>query len=300
MEIFLAQGLIDLEKVAHDGIRVRAYAGTTSFRRKDTLEDHHLLAKEFVKQLIEEQDAHPNEIINRKKATELRMAKQKEARINEALKHLERLKEEKLTNKRKIPKDQVEGKIKEIRASTTDPEARKMKMANSGFSPAYNAQLATDTKTQVIVGVSVTNACVDIGQMSIMHEQVQKRFHKWGIKINGWLVDGGYNSGNEIETMHEANPDCTIYMPPVNSQLAESYLPKEKDSKVVNDWRINMGTIEAKAIYKDRASTAECVNANARNRGLQQFSVRGLGKVTATMLLFALTHNIVRTMSLFS
>jgi transposase len=65
VEIFLAQGLIDLEKVAHDGIRVRAYAGTTSFRRKDTLEDHHLLAKEFVKQLIEEQDAHPNEIKKR-------------------------------------------------------------------------------------------------------------------------------------------------------------------------------------------------------------------------------------------
>ena len=103
-------------------------------------------------------------------------------------------------------------------------------MANSGFSPAYNAQLATDSKTQVIVGVSVTNAGFDIGQMSIMHEQVQKRFGKWAIKIKSWLVDGGYNSGYELEAMYKANPSCTIYMPPLNSQLPESYLPKKTDS----------------------------------------------------------------------
>ncbi len=87
-------------------------------------------------------------------------------------------------------------------------------------------------------------------------------------------------------------------MPPKNSQEPESYIPKKTDSGNVKEWRINMGTIEAKEIYKDRAATAECTNANARNRGLQQFSVRGLEKVTATMLLFALTHNIVRAMTL--
>ena len=103
VEVFLRQGVIDLERIAQDGIRVRAHAGSSSFRRKETLEDHHILAKEFVKQLIEEQEAEPSVIINRKKASELRMAMQKEARIKEALEHLEKLQEDKVKNKKKFP-----------------------------------------------------------------------------------------------------------------------------------------------------------------------------------------------------
>lgn len=63
-------------------------------------------------------------------------------------------------------------------------------------------------------------------------------------------------------------------------------------------WRQRMGTDEAKAMYKRRAATAECVNAQSRNRGLQQFKVRGLAKVTCVMLIFALAHNLMRMVSL--
>ena len=96
------------------------------------------------------------------------------------------------------------------------------------------------------------------------------------------------------------NPNCNLYMPPVNSQIPVSYIPKQTDSEAVKEWRITMGTIEAKEIYKERASTSECVNAAARNRGLQQFAVRGIKKVTGTILIFALTHNIMRAGSIFS
>jgi len=37
----------------------------------------------------------------------------------------------------------------------------------------------------------------------------------------------------------------------------------------------------------------ECINAQARNRGLQQLPVRGLPKVKAVALLFALAHNLM-------
>jgi transposase len=298
--VFLNQGLIDLERIAQDGIRVRASAGSSSFRRKETLEDHYEIAKLYVEQLIEEQEVTQNEILDRRRATELRLAKQKEAQLKQALDQLELLKTQKEAAKKKQRKQLTEEEKKNVRASPTDPEARKMKMANGGFSPAYNAQLATDTKTQVIVGLSVNNAGSDIGQMTLMHEQVQERYRGFGIAIKQWLVDGGYNEGDEIENMKMTNPNCTVYMPPKNSQLPESYLPKKGDSEVVKEWRINMGTIEAKTIYKERASTAECVNATARNRGLQQFSVRGIEKVTSVMLIFAITHNLIRTMSLFT
>lgn len=59
-----------------------------------------------------------------------------------------------------------------------------------------------------------------------------------------------------------------------------------------------MDTEEAKTIYKDRASTAECVNAIARNRGLQQFHVRGISKVKAVLLWYAIAHNLHRATTL--
>lgn len=298
--IFLNQGLIDLNRISQDGIRVRAHAGSSSFRRKETLEKHYEMAKIFVQQLISEQEDNPNEIINRKKTRELLLAKQKEDNLKQALEQLELLKQTKEAARKKQRKKLTDEEKKEIRTSPTDPEARKMKMANGGCSSGYNAQIATDTKSQVIVGVSVTNAGTDIGQMTPMYEQIQKRYSQWGIEVNGWLVDGGYNEGNEIEKMKKMNPNCTIYMPPKNSQLPESYLPKNGDSETIKEWRINMGTIEAKTIYKERAATSECVNANARNRGLQQFTVRGIERVTSVMLLFGITHNLLRAMNLWS
>ena len=59
-------------------------------------------------------------------------------------------------------------------------------------------------------------------------------------------------------------------------------------------WRQRMSTPEAQSIYKERAATAECVNALARNRGMQQFLVRGLRKIKAVVLWFALAHNLMR------
>jgi transposase len=298
--VFLNQGMITLKRIAQDGMRIRASAGSSSYRRHETLEDNYQLAKLFVEQLISEQEASPNEILDKRKAAELRFAKEKEAKLKQALEQLERLKKNKAEMKKKQHKKLTEEEMKNVRASPTDPESRKMKMANSGFSPAYNAQIATDTKTQIIVGMSVTNAGSDIGQMSIMYEQIQERFKESDIQVKEWLVDGGYNDKKEREKMKELNSNCKVYMPPKNSQIPESYHHKEGDSEVVNEWRTNMGTIEAKTIYKDRASTAECVNATARNRGLQQFSVRGIDKVTSVMFLFGITHNLVRAMNLFN
>ena len=59
-----------------------------------------------------------------------------------------------------------------------------------------------------------------------------------------------------------------------------------------------MGTPEAKEIYKERAATAECVNAQARNRGLQRLTVRGIEKVKAVATWFAIVHNMARGFAL--
>ena len=78
----------------------------------------------------------------------------------------------------------------------------------------------------------------------------------------------------------------------------DKHEPKADDSAAVASWRQRMGSEEAKALYKQRAATAECVNAQPRNRGLQRLPVRGLAKVRCVALLFALTHNLMRTVAL--
>ena len=78
----------------------------------------------------------------------------------------------------------------------------------------------------------------------------------------------------------------------------DPYLALPDDSEALAQWRQRMGTEAAKEIYKQRAATAECVNAIARGRGLSQFLVRGLNKVKAVVLWYALAHNLMRAVAL--
>ncbi len=111
------------------------------------------------------------------------------------------------------------------------------------------------------------------------------------------MVDGGFVGHQQVE---QASAHTTVYgpVPASKDKAVDPHQPKPKDSLAVAAWRARMGTDEAKAIYKNRAATAECVNAHSRNRGLQQFRVRGLAKVKCVVLFFALAHNLMRMASL--
>ena len=92
----------------------------------------------------------------------------------------------------------------------------------------------------------------------------------------------------------------TVYAPVMKSKDPDrdAHTPRPDDSPAVAEWRQRMAGEEAKEIYKERASTAECVNALARNRGLQRFVVRGLRKVKAVVLWYVLAHNLLRAVAL--
>jgi hypothetical protein len=86
---------------------------------------------------------------------------------------------------------------------------------------------------------------------------------------------------------------------PRKGDTRDPHAPRDGDSEAVATWRQRMSTDEAKAIYKERAATAETVNADAKaHRGLDSLSVRGLTKVAGSASLFALTYNILRLVSL--
>jgi IS5 family transposase len=167
-------------------------------------------------------------------------------------------------------------------------------MGDGGFRPAYNGQFTTDTDAQVIVGVEAATVGTDSGQLTPMREQVVERYGK---HPEEWLVDGGYATHEQIE---QAAPHTTVYAPVPKARDPETdpHARKDSDSAAIAAWRERMGTAEAKAIYTERAATAECVNALARQRGLTQLRVRGTAKVRCILLLHALAHNLMRTVAL--
>jgi len=297
--VLVNKGLVKLERVAQDGMRVRASAGAGSFHRRSTLEWCLKQARAQVQALKEEIEADPNASNRRRRAACERAAKERQARLAQALEQLAEV--EKQKNKKKaVAKKENETeeqyrKRSEPRASSTDAEARVMKMADGGFRPAYNVQLASTPDSQIIVGVDVNNCGSDGGQISPMLEQVQRRYQK---RPDEWLADGGFANDADIEDAHRAG--TTVYAPvrhPRNSSR-DPYLPLPDDSEALAQWRQRMGSEAAKEIYKQRAATAECVNAIARGRGLSQFLVRGLNKVKAVALWYALAHNLMRAVTL--
>lgn len=280
---------VTLNRVAQDGMRVRASAGSKSFRRRERLQGFLAEAREQVALLKAEVENDPGAYSRREQAARERAAQEREEKIKAALKRLPELEQAKERQAARGKK-----KVKEARTSTTDADATIMKMPNGGYNAAYNAQLCTDTGSQVIVGVDMISSGVDQGQMTPMLAQLQRRY---GTAPAEYLVDGGYVTGPEIDA---AATNCTLYAP-LPAQGNDKHQPHEqrrRDSAAVAAWRQRMTTDEAKEIYKERASTAECVNALARERGLTRLRVRGLAKTRSVLLLFALAHNVLRIAAL--
>ncbi len=285
----LSEGLVSLRRVSQDGMRVRASAGAASFRRGSTLERCLGEAEAQVKALREQLEADPGSGSRQERAARERAAQTRLKQVKRARTQLEVIRKEKAERGRK--RDQR----KELRASTTDPEARVMRMADGGYRPAYNAQLTTDCATQVIVGVGVTNQGTDKGWLGRAVSEVEARY---GVRPSAALADGGFQVLDDIEALEKQG--TRVYLPPPEPRLGDRsrYRPLPGDSAELARWRRRMGRASAKKIYKERAAVSECVNAQQRQRGLLQFWVRGREKVRAVLLLQGLAHNLLRSVVL--
>jgi len=289
----MAAGAVTLERVAQDGMRVRASAGASSFRRKEKLGKHLEEARAQVTRLAQERE-HPDPgVSQRERAARERAARE---RVEQALGFLP---EAQAAKKRQQETQTIarRAKVTQARTSTTDPEARVMKMPDGGFRPAYNVELATDQAQGIIVGVTVASEGTDAGQAPPMEEQVMERT---GQHPGCYLMDGGFATREAITALEER--DVTVYAPvklPKSKPEEERYQPRYGDSPQVVRWRQRMATEEAKAVYRQRGSTAEWANAQVSQHGVSRFTVRGVAKVTSVMLLVAVGHNLLRWTALF-
>ena len=164
-----------------------------------------------------------------------------------------------------------------------------MKMPDGGFRPAYNVQVASAAGAQIVVAVEVTNTGSDRGLMRGMLERLRARS---GHFPGRHLADGGFCSAKDIDWAH--GEGIEVYCPPTQSKHGtDPYSPRRGDGAGVLAWRVRMASEAGKAIYKPR-SICECIHARWRNWDLRQLTVRGLDKVRAVVLIYALTNNLLQ------
>jgi transposase len=293
--MLMAADKLTLAQVAQDGMRMRASAGSASFREKEKLAACLQVARTRVAALKNQESAACGQSLSkRQEQARVRAGREREERIARALAYMPEM--EAIKEQQRRLKGAARATVRSPRASTTDPDARIMRMADGGFRPAYNVQLATDVANGFIVGVSVSQSGADAGLASAMVTQVERRT---GRRAEAWLVDGGYVSLPDITDL--AHRGVAVYAPPPprRSQQGEvSYEPRPGDTPEVVAWRRRMATAAGQEAYKLRARTAEWANAQARNHGARQFTVRGTAKVTSVMLLMAVALDLMRCISL--
>ena len=279
--------LIDLDKLAQDGVRVRASAGAASFRRRKTLEEHLALAHVVVEQLKREVHDDPAASNQRIRAARERAAREHVEKVTAAIKTLGEV-EAQRERRMKTNRKQTE-KQKEPRASTTDAQVRPIKMADGGFRPAWNVQVISVAGTPIVLGVKPSAVGSDRGLMRPMLEKIRKCFDRLPARH---LADGGFTTADDIEWAH--NEGIAVYCPPTKPKNgSDPFEPKANDDPGVAAWRSRMKSDEGKAQYKIRA-ICECIHAQWRNWDLNRLNVRGEVKVTAVVLWHALANNILQ------
>jgi hypothetical protein len=275
--------VVRVDRISQDSRRSPASAGRSSYRRRQALEALSRKVANHVADLkrraLDEDDPRSP----RQRAAQERAARERQARIDAALAVLPELEAVKTNQTGKPSKDQP------ARVSTTDPEARRIKMGNGAVAPAYNVQFATDTASRAIVGVEVVTVGDDFEQSEPVRAQVESRT---GRKVKEHLVDGGYVKKEVIE--RTAQSGVVIYAPLPKNKHGEPCTHQPHDTPGVTAWRERMQTEEAQRIYAQRASTSETVNAEVTcQRAMATFNVRGLAKVTCVALWSALAYNLI-------
>jgi transposase len=189
--VMSAEGLITLERVMHDGTKVKAAASGKSFRREETLRAHLEQARERVRQMG---DARREEGSPRRAQAQERARREKVERLEQALEEMQKV--------QAAPQSRTDPAQR--RVSETDPEARMMKQGDGGRAPSHNVQISTDAAHRLIVGVSVTQSANDEGQLPGALDEVERNLGQLPQQV---VADAGYSTRDTILQMEERQID---------------------------------------------------------------------------------------------
>jgi transposase len=285
-----AQGVVRVDRITQDGRRVRASAGSSSFHREPTLRRHLAQTRAYIEELKQQADDEPAEAARQRAARE-RAAREKQARLEQALALLPELQAA-----QENPRNSKKQREKPVRVSSTDPEARKMKMGDGGTRPAYNPPRRTTGGGHGKSGARGGGRGQYAGGPEPvrrggepLRQQVEQRT---GQKVKEHLVDQGYVDLESIARAHQAG--VAVYAPLPTGKDGQPVTASRWDTPGTTAWRQRMQTEAAREIYKQRAAVSETINAETKCRfGVRAFAVRGLRKVRCVALWMALAYNLM-------
>jgi transposase len=212
--VLSSEGLITLERVMHDGTKIKACASGDSFRREERLRSHLEMAREQVKLM---EDSEEEEVAPRLARARERAVKEQHERLEQALQEMAQLQEARKGRERE-----------KVRVSMTDCEARIMKQPDGGFAPSYNAQISTDAAHGVIVGVGLTQSGADHGELEPALDKIQEQMGRMPEQA---VVDGGYIGWETVLALDAMNVDLIGPVPErkqrQEEQLVQSGIAKE-------------------------------------------------------------------------
>ena len=246
--VLSSEGLVDLERVMHDGTKIKALASKSSFHRRERLKEHLKAAREQVEAL---KDWKAEETVGQKAARQ-RAVRERQTRVEQALKELDTLQE----NASRRHKDS------EVRVSYTDPQARVMKQANGGFAPSYNVQLSTEAAHQVIVGAAVTQSGNDWLSLAPAMAEVEKNC---GAKPKQVVVDAGFTTRDNVVELSAQGVEMIGSLRDLNARgqmerrgVAPEFHPKAFEYDAQQDsYRCPMGTVLKHICTRKRRSAWE-------------------------------------------
>jgi len=199
--VLSSEGLVSLERVMHDGTRIKACAGADSFRREERLKKHLGAARKQVEAMGDPREEQPA----RKRAAQERAVRERQQRLEQALEEVQKVRQAKRADK------------EQARASPSDPQARVMKQSNGGYAPSYNVQLSTEASNRIIVGAGVSQSGSDYGQLIGAVARIEANLAK---KPGQLVVDGGFTTRENIMSMAEQGIDFFGSLAEVNQRIA--------------------------------------------------------------------------------
>jgi len=292
-------GAVRIGRVAVDGSKVRAHASKHKAMSYQRMVDKERELRREVRQLLtqaEATDAQEDQQYGRARRgdelpEELRRRETRLARIREAKRVLEaRARERAEAEGQDAPAAKPDAKAQ---YNFTDPESRIMK-GPDGFVQAYNAQVAVEATSQLIVGHLVTQAANDKQQLVPMLETVVAQAGEAPAEV---LADSGYCSDANLEALATRGVEAFIATERVRhgAPVPAKRGPLPKGATLTDRMRRKLQTKRGGAVYRRRKVIVEPVFGQIKHaRGFRQFLLRGVEKVRGEWTLVCLTHNVLK------
>jgi transposase len=183
LALLTKEGLVTMERVMHDGTRIKASAGRDTFRREETIRTYLTQAEAQVKYM---EEASEEEMAPRIRKARERAVRERKERVSRALDELKKM------------------VSTHPKASVTDPESRIMGQSDGGYAPAYNVQISTDAHEKAIVAVSVSQSPADQTLLPLAMEEIRKTA---GVNPGQLVVDAGFTTREAMVTAEDTGID---------------------------------------------------------------------------------------------